>query len=115
MTHRTKDNRPTVQYRDGDPKAPRTPWGPAQHATEHAPGITFYSTAGHGGFYLSPARLAEMPEADRSLGWYEEDCEAVRVLVNFPAFFTTDDAMRAFYVQELQGKPCWNRNDRVTP
>jgi len=35
-----------------------TPWGPSQTSREIAPGICFYSTASHGGYYLSPDRFA---------------------------------------------------------
>lgn len=81
-----------------------TPWGPAQNAREFAPGIVFYSTASHGGFKLSPDRLAAMPALFREPeGWYEEDCEAAKVMVSFPEFFpaqmapTASDTLRHYY------------------
>ena len=33
-----------------------TPWGTSQGATVYADGVVFHSTAGHGGFHLSPER-----------------------------------------------------------
>lgn len=73
-----------------------TPWGPAQDVRMIAPGITSYSTAGHGGINISTARLAEMPEQLRSVapfagpGWYEEDCDWAIVALAFPLYFTAD-------------------------
>ena len=62
----------------------QTPWGPAQTADEIAPGIIFYTTASHGGYFLSPERNAQIPLKVRKTtfcklglkGWYEEDCDA---------------------------------------
>ena len=34
-----------------------TPWGQPQTRREVAPGISFYSTAGHGGFYFVRAEV----------------------------------------------------------
>lgn len=73
-----------------------TPWGPAQEVTEIAPGITFYSTASHGGFYLSLERNAKVPKKVQQqtflqqglAGWYEEDCDAEIVIQTFPEYFT---------------------------
>lgn len=73
----------------------QTPWGPADFATEYAPGLVFYSTPGHGGFHVSRERLAIMPEPYRSqtpfcrqAGWYEEDCDWAVVALAFPEVFT---------------------------
>jgi hypothetical protein len=63
-----------------------TPWGEAIHASTWAPGIVFYETGRHGGVKLDAARNAEMPDALRRVdGWYEEDCEAAKVLAVFGA------------------------------
>jgi hypothetical protein len=107
----------TTTYRDGDPNAPHTPWGRAQRVIEHAPGIAFYSTAGHGGFYLSAARLAQMPISDRSRGWYEEDCESLRVVHAFPDVFPQHNRamVEQYYNEQVKGKPCWNALDGVRP
>lgn len=77
--------RRTTPPRPGDP----TPWGDAQHVDRYPhEGVYFVSTAGHGGFWLDAGALAELPESARSAdGWYEEDCEAVLVLVAFPWLF----------------------------
>jgi hypothetical protein len=39
----------------------KTPWEPAQYSQEIASGITFHSTASHGGFHLTVERVAQMP------------------------------------------------------
>jgi hypothetical protein len=77
-----------------------TPWGPSQSSTEIAPGIVFHSTASHGGYHLSPARVASMPKPLREFqpwaepGWYEEDCDWYVVAWSFPQYFP-DDAREA--------------------
>ena len=61
-----------------------SPWGSPQHVKTLADGILQVSTSTHGGIHLSPERLAQMPEDQRSTdGWYEEDCEAAFVYVRF--------------------------------
>ena len=63
-----------------------TPWGTAQTVDRLADGIVSVTTAGHGGVHLSPARLREMRESERTRdGWYEEDCEAAFVFAHFTA------------------------------
>ena len=55
-----------------------TPWGPAQTAIEFAPGIISYTTAGHGGIWLSPERQKALAWPDNFLrdpAWWEEDCD----------------------------------------
>ena len=67
----------------------RTPWGNAQTAHVHAEGIIFYSTASHGGFLLAHVRNALIHPTWRNPdGWYEEDCEASKVIVTFPSLFS---------------------------
>lgn len=67
-----------------------TPWGDATYSRTIAPGITWYDTPGHGGYLLSPARRAAMPEPVRDFqtfaggDWYEEDCDAALVVLSFP-------------------------------
>ena len=61
-----------------------SPWGSVQDRWTLAEGITRVETASHGGIKLSAARLAEMPEDERTVdGWYEEDAEATYVLRHF--------------------------------
>ena len=69
-----------------------TPWGPAQTESEVAPGIIFYTTAGHGGYWLSPDRMAfmeaEFPFTTFAGGsWFEEDQDWAAVVIAFPQFF----------------------------
>ena len=67
-----------------------TPWGRAQHCTQLADGILSYSTASHGGLWISDQRRAEMPEPYKSIptfaggNWYEEDCDWCLVLLAWP-------------------------------
>lgn len=73
----------------------RTPWGDADYEKKYAEGITFYSTPSHGGFKLSPERIAEIPKPLRGLGgytesWYEEDCAWAAVAFTFPEVFVTE-------------------------
>ena len=84
-----------------------TPWGPSQEATEIAPGITLHETTSHGGFHLSAAKAAEMPDYMRAatfgtngphwygwrhIGWYEEDVDWAMVALVFPEHFQHDQA-----------------------
>lgn len=65
-----------------------SPWGAVQDIKEYATGIQFVTTAGHGGFKLDKKRNASMPEPFRNKGgWYEEDCEAGKVLMVFKDVF----------------------------
>lgn len=92
-------------------KAPRereeTPWGPAQHVKEVAPGIVAISTAGHGGYWLSPERMKEfnkvLPGVHPWLGnggeaglWLEEDCDWALAVLVWPALFKPDDRYNAY-------------------
>lgn len=65
-----------------------TPWGKSQGREILAPGICFYSTASHGGYFVSKAVRAVMPkEYVNPDGWYEEDCEWSKVALSFPHLF----------------------------
>lgn len=73
---------------------PKTsPWGKVQSCENIAEGIVFVSTAGHGGVKLDRGRNAKMPDYMRNEGgWYEEDCEQLKVAVCFPdEFFKGDE------------------------
>lgn len=88
-----------------------TPWGESQDREDIAPGIIFYTTASHGGFRLNPEVNAKVPENYRkyaaawshgffdgraeSVGWYEEDCAALTVVVTFPEHFPEADIVTA--------------------
>ena len=59
------------------PQKSMTPWGPPQTFVEVAPGIELYTTAAHGGFWLSEDRRDELHWAlpkggQEGDGWYEE-------------------------------------------
>lgn len=61
-----------------------TPWGDPQTTEILAPGIVQFTTASHGGIWLSPERNAQVPARLKRRtflrnglkGWYEEDCDA---------------------------------------
>jgi len=66
-----------------------TPWGVSQGATHYAEGVTFHSTASHGGLHLSEERNAKIDQRlRRRHGWYEEDAEWAIVALSFPKLFT---------------------------
>jgi hypothetical protein len=69
-----------------------TPWGPSQTHCDIAPGLTFYSTAGHGGLFLSPDRWADLTTAFRFKSfagpqWLEEDCDFGFAVIRWPDLF----------------------------
>lgn len=70
--------------------AASTPWGPSQGTTVYTDGVVFHSTAGHGGFHLSPDRTAQVHAMlQAGDGFYEEDeCWAI-VAFTFPHLFTS--------------------------
>ncbi len=93
----------------------QTPWGVADHTKEIAAGITWHSTPSHGGYHLSPERVAEMREPLRSFKtfagsdpkggkWYEEDCDWAIVALAFPQFFP-QDAVEAAHASMRNWKP----------
>ncbi len=62
----------------------QTPWGESLSEDTLAEGIVFYETGRHGGIRLSVERNRKMPTYfRRSDRWYEEDCEACKVLLVF--------------------------------
>ena len=66
-----------------------TPWGTSQGATIYAEGVTFHSTASHGGFKLDAKRNGALHPALRLPGgWYEEDGDWARVAAGYPDLFT---------------------------
>jgi hypothetical protein len=68
-----------------------TPWGVAQGSKVFQRGVTFYRTARHGGFRLGVRANAKIPEPMRNEdGWYEEDCEAAKVMFIFRDLFAED-------------------------
>jgi hypothetical protein len=74
----------------------KTPWGTSQRQKKIASGITFYETARHGGFKVSPEKTQEMPPCLRNKdGWYEEDCEWAKVALSFKDLFTEPELVAA--------------------
>lgn len=72
-----------------------SPWGAIQTMTEVAPGILQVTTPSHGGFYVTPALVAQMPEHMRETpystgGWFEEDCDWSLVAICFPDAFAPE-------------------------
>ncbi|MEO8451831.1 MAG: hypothetical protein ABI647_18715 [Gemmatimonadota bacterium] len=66
-----------------------TPWGISQDATIYADGVVSHSTAGHGGFQLSPERNVRIhPSLRAADGFYEEDCCWAAVAQALPELFT---------------------------
>jgi hypothetical protein len=71
----------TDNWSDSDPRAPKTPWGSAQHGYNIARGVTWYSTASHGGLKVAPGVAKKfLSKAAIRAGdiwggayWYEED------------------------------------------
>lgn len=91
-----------LEYFDGLHSTPKpdTPWGKADTATEHAEGVTFYSTPSHGGFRLTGAAAERVPEEIRAnlfagRDWYEEDCDAAHVVRYLPELFTDEERAHA--------------------
>ena len=74
-----------------------TPWGQWDFIREIIPGVWRVNTPSHGGYWVSPEKLAQMPPAlrdgvpgempfdttDTAAGWFEEDEEANRVVLAF--------------------------------
>ena len=82
-----------------DPKC-RSPWGRIQDVTRIAEGISWLSTAGHGGFRLSKTRYEEMPEYLRACSFtnnqfFERDCSWCAAVLAFPQFFNADQSLSA--------------------
>lgn len=76
----------------------RTPWGAPQQIEQIGEGVCFVRTAGHGGFFVPPELNRRVPAKWRAIsfngqarnGWYEEDCDAVMVVLTFPHLFPVD-------------------------
>lgn len=73
------------------PVATSSPWGPIQTSQRITEGIVLVSTASHGGYILSPTRVAQMPAPLRQ-GlddlYFEEDCAWCFVVLAFPHEFS---------------------------
>lgn len=82
-----------------------TPWGVADYRKDVIEGITFYSTPSHGGFFLSPERLKQVPPCvhksnfghETKRGWFEEDLEWFWLVLCWPdelTQYSTETAKR---------------------
>lgn len=75
---------------------PSSIWGTPQMATQYGPGIILVSTAGHGGFILTPERNHEVHSAWRDYaGNYEHDCDWAIIAHTFPELFTERERRQA--------------------
>lgn len=73
-----------------------TPWGPSQGAVHYGEGVVFHTTAGHGGFHLSPERNAKVHSLlCNPAGFYEEDAAWAAVAIAWPELFTTLERRQA--------------------
>lgn len=97
-------------------KLSSSPWGAVQQQSDIAPGIISVSTAGHGGFWVSPERWARImalfPEFRPYCGqtqWLEEDCEWALAALAFHAEFQPQDIYHA--IQTARGD--WYRGARI--
>lgn len=78
-----------------------TPWGIADDAREIAPGLTFYTTPGHGGFLISETLFRTLPMEVQGTStfaggrWYEEDCDAAIIVAFLPHLFEAQDVERS--------------------
>ena len=78
----------------------RSPWGRIQNVNRVAAGISWISTAGHGGFRLSKTRYESMPANLRACSFtgnqfFEEDCSWCAVVMAFPQFCDADQTLSA--------------------
>lgn len=73
-----------------------TPWGASQGAVRYGEGVVFHTTAGHGGFHLSPERNAKVHDLLRNgAGFYEEDAAWAAVATAWPDLFTAFEQRQA--------------------
>lgn len=98
----------TVYWPDGDPKAPETPWGPADTGHKLMPGVWMYSTSSHGGMsFEGPVARKLLSAAARSEAlsfkghlWFEEDSAALIPFYEVPQL--ADAAVKAGFSAKLK-------------
>lgn len=85
-----------------------TPWGFWQEARQHAPGIVFVSTPGHGGFHLDEerqkeahVRIGRLPTFTGSQAWLEEDQDAVLVYLIWPEYASDEQIAEAIKTTQV--------------
>lgn len=92
----------------------RTPWGASQTVKPLSNGITWVSTAGHGGVFVPKKLLGRIPAAYQAYAakwtgspqWYEEDCAWACVAVSFPEVFSAEDVATAKQTIARWVTPC---------
>ncbi len=77
-----------------------TNWGKSDYSHKIADGVYWVGTPSHGGYIVSPERLAEMKPEYRACSFtkdnhFEEDCSWCAVVLQWPQFFGGDDRRRA--------------------
>lgn len=86
----------------------QSPWGKVEAHGMVAPGIVWVRTAGHGGLWLSPARVQQfrikLPEFRPHAGfpWLEEDCDAAAATLVWPECYQAEairNAVRIYLCQ----------------
>jgi hypothetical protein len=88
-----------------------TPWGPSQSQRTIAEGITFHSTASHGGIHLSQDRWREFralfPTQTLWAGdrWFEEDLDYCLVVLAFPEHFSDETIFNSVRAIEASAAP----------
>ncbi len=90
------------EYSLADSRLTDAPWGRStERVTVFGEGLIEVECDHHGGFRVSAALVATMPEVLRQTvsedgyAWYEEDCEASFVRVGLPQFFTSVERKEA--------------------
>lgn len=94
-----------------------SPWGEVQTMRDFGDGVTFVTTAGHGGFIVSREAAERMPRELREIGQdigrgvlaFEEDCCYAAVVLAFPEKFpadtvrTADESIRHWFPMHARG------------
>lgn len=78
-------------------RGPWTPWGYADEVITWDNGLKFYSTPSHGGFKVPEKLKKQLAHHDEKAcassdwsPWYEEDCEAIKIMLAFPECFKNE-------------------------
>jgi hypothetical protein len=88
-----------------------TPWGKADHYSNLGQGIFACSTSSHGGIFVPPELLHNIPAAARndakrwsgSEQWFEEDCCWAHVAAALPDRFTPEQVKAAISLNRSRG------------
>jgi hypothetical protein len=94
-----------------------TPWGEADRIIVKAPGLVWVTTPSHGGFWLSPERVAQFRERlpgyqpFAGFPWLEEDEDSLAAIAVWPLLFDARDVhtlVRAWTFRA--GRNDWHKN-----